>query len=117
MRLASLFLGLLIALQPISLASSRVTGQKTVSAAGTAERLSTISVACGMLIVSADDNNADVVVIGNSDVDASQATRKGLVLFPGQTEPYWSPTSRISLRDVWVDSETNNDGVAFNCLN
>lgn len=101
-----------------AIASPAVTGQKSVTAAGTAERLSTASNFCSMIVLSGDGNNTDVVVIGNSSVDATEATRKGLVLFPGQTEYMYGPSgTRLSLKDTWVDSETSGDGVSFNCIN
>lgn len=114
----ALFLIPMMLVSGVALASPLVTGQKSVASAGTAERISTTSAFCTMITLSADGNNTDVVVIGNASVDATEATRKGMALFPGQTEYLYAPMGgRLSLRDTWIDSETNGDGASFNCLN
>jgi len=95
-------------------AAPSVSGRKAVAAAGTAERLTSTSAWCNILTVTAFEANTDIVAVGASTVDATESTRNGLVLFAGQTE-YIS--GRTDIKDVWVDSEVNGEGVTYNCLN
>lgn len=90
-------------------------GRKAVSAAGTAERLSATNLWCNQVVVSAFEANTDVVVLGKSTVDATEASRTGLALFPGQTE--YLGGSRSNLYEVWIDSEVNGEGASWICLN
>lgn len=101
----------------VAWAGPRLSGTQTVDSNGTAERLTTTSAFCSTITVSADENNSGVVVVGDSTVDATQATRTGLQLFPGQTEYLMSNGGRMNIRDTWVDSVTDGDGVSWNCLN
>ena len=108
---------LVILLWPsVALAGPRLSGTQSVAANGTPERLSATSVHCGTIIVSADGNNTNVIVIGDSSVDATESTRTGLALFPGQTE-YLSGARRLDVKDTWIDVVTNDEGASWNCLN
>ena len=83
-------------------------GQKTIAAAGTAERLHSDLPCNGPLLIKALLANAGDVYIGN--VDGDVASTNGMLLDAGQ-EVYFSMVH--NLREIWVDVETYDDGVAF----
>ncbi len=88
-------------------------GRKAVATAGTAEQISTTSAPCKEVWLSADTNNADVVVIGDSDVVAAGGSQKGVVLFAG------NPPIKLYIDNVnklYVDAISNGDAVIFNYL-
>ena len=116
MRTAILII-IFIFMATVALAGPRLSGTQSVAAGGTPERLNATSVFCGTIVVSADGNNTNVVVIGDSSVDATEATRTGTALFPGQTEYLTSSSGRLNVNDTWVDVVTNDEGVSWNCLN
>jgi hypothetical protein len=96
-------------------------GRKTVSAAGTAERLVASSTIAEWVHIQALVNNTGAgtskeVVIGGSDVVAAVATREGLLVAPGggfQEEIGVRIPGPIDLADIWVDAITNDNGVNF----
>lgn len=85
-------------------------GRKTVTVAGTREKLSTSSVAADRLVLQAETDNTGVVVIGGSTVVAALATRRGVALAAGE---------KVELRNVddlsgvWLDAMTSTDGVTW----
>jgi len=83
-------------------------GLKTISAAGTAERLHSDLPCNGPLLVKALHDNAGDVYIGNVNGDVSSTN--GMRLDAGD-EVYFSMVH--NLRELWVDVGTNDDGVAF----
>lgn len=85
-----------------------LSGQKTVSAAGTAERLHSDLQCNGPLLVKALAGNGGDVYIGN--VNGDVASTNGLTLDAGQ-EVYFGYVS--NLREIWLDVGTNDDGVAW----
>ena len=92
---------------PGSITSDR----KSVTSAGTAEKLVASSTPCQYVEVSADLGNTNPVVVGGSDVVAASDSQKGIVLIPGN-DPW-----RIDIDDVsklYVDAQTNGDSVTFN---
>lgn len=87
-----------------------VSGRKTVSSAGTAERLVASTTDCKYIIVNAGLGNTNPVVVGGSGVVALEGSQEGIILIPGN-----NPV-RIDIDDVtevWVDSQTSGDAVAF----
>lgn len=88
-------------------------GRQAVAATGTPETLSSTSTFCTTIVVSADEGNTDVVAVGASDVDATEASRTGMILFPGQLEYIHG---RNNLNSVWVDVEVNDEAVSFTCF-
>jgi hypothetical protein len=58
-------------------------GRKTVATAGTREQFS--SQACKYVVITAETDNTDVVVIGGDTVVAALATRQGIPLYPAQS--------------------------------
>ena len=86
-----------------------LSGRKVVTVAGTAERLSTNKTETVEVTICAETDNTDVVVVGDSDVDATLATRTGIPLNAGDTY-----TKNINqLPYVWLDSVISGEGVTF----
>jgi proline racemase len=85
-----------------------LSGQKTVTTAGTAVQLGTQSIQ-GPLLVKALDTNTGVVAVGNDgagDITVSNALR----LLKGETIYFeWVG----SLASLWVDSAVNGEGVCW----
>ena len=86
----------------------QISGQKTVTTAGTAVALGTLRID-GSLMVKALDTNTGVVAIGNdgaNDITISNALR----LAAGDVVVFeWVG----SLADVWLDSAVNGEGVSW----
>lgn len=90
---------------------------KSISAAGTAERLIASSTITAEAVIQAHPDNAGNIFIGGSDVDSSN----GYILEPGDSFSIASlrhlhigdveDDPQIDLTDVWIDSAQNNDGV------
>lgn len=82
-------------------------GSKNVTSAGTAEQLSASSVPCKRVHIRAKYNNAGYVFIAGSGVENDQTN--GVFLNPQD-----SLTLNISnLNAVWIDAQTNGEGVVF----
>jgi len=90
----------------------QISGQKTVTNAGTAVQLGSIRID-GSLLVKALDTNTGVVAIGNdggNDVTLSN----GLRLAAGEACVFeWLG----SLADLWLDSAVSGEGAAWIRLN
>ncbi len=90
---------------------SALSGQKTVTAAGTAERLSDDQVVNVPVIVKALPGNTDVVYVGN-DGAGNVTSSNGLPLSAGDAVVF----SFVSnFREIWLDAAVNSEGVAW-CL-
>jgi len=87
-----------------------IEGRKTVTAAGTPERLTTdtYSGPVTVAITAEVDNSGPIVVGGSSAVDETDATRTGIPLVAGA-----SIVLDVNPREVWLDADTNGDGVTF----
>lgn len=83
-------------------------GRKVVAVAGTREALAG-STACKKVLVTAETDNAGIVVVGSSTVVASLATRRGFALYAGD----WCELETDNLADVYLDSTVSGDGVTF----
>lgn len=84
-------------------------GRKSVTTAGTAERLISASTAIRKVVIKAFPENTDVVVVGASTVVAALATRRGISLSPGE-----SVTLRIKdLYNVYEDAVVSGEGVSY----
>lgn len=89
----------------VSLPSTVYNGQKTVTAAGTAEALaSSQALSAGVLIKALADNTNNVYV-GDSSVDSSN----GFVLAAGE-EVF---IEIDNLASVYIDVDTNGEGVSY----
>jgi hypothetical protein len=83
-------------------------GRKTVTAAGTAEALAT-STSCKLVIITAETDNTDYVVVGGSTVVAALATRRGVPLAPGDSVPIQTD----NLADIYLDAVVSGEGVTY----
>jgi hypothetical protein len=84
-------------------------GRKVVAAAGTAERLVATNTPCKKVTIMALIANTDYVVVGDSTVVASAATRRGIPLGAGT-----SITLDIEdLYAVYLDAVVSGEGVSF----
>lgn len=87
-------------------------GRKVVAAAGTAEALSTDTARIISVAIQALPANTNEIVIGDSSVVASEGTRKGIALAPGDT----ISLNVTQLSEVFLDAETNGEGVSYLAL-
>jgi proline racemase len=85
-----------------------LSGQKTVTTAGTAVQLGAIQVN-GAIMVKALDTNTGVVVIGN-DGAGDVTVSNGLRLLAGDPAVFIFVGN---LGSIWVDSAVNGEGVAW----
>lgn len=89
-------------------------GRKTVTVAGTPEKLIDAQTACTKIEISALESNTDMVVVGSSSVVAGTAndaggTRRGTPLSAGQTY-----TVYIDYVDhLYLDAVVSGEGVSF----
>lgn len=79
-------------------------GQKTVTSAGTAEALAG-STACKSVTIKALHDNTNMVYVGTSTVDSTN----GFVLDAGETVSM----DIDNLADVYIDVDTNSEGVSY----
>lgn len=90
-----------------------IDGRKTVTTSGTEVQLSSSSVSCNSIMISALDTNTGVIVVGDSSMPApASATRQGAYLWAGQTEYF--PIG--NLNEVYIDATVNGEGVSFTCF-
>lgn len=86
-------------------------GEKDVAAAGTPERLSSTSIRCNAVVVTARPGNTGKIAVGlDDDIDAAAGAEKGIILGAGQAVTM-SPC--FDVQDVWVDSTVNGEGVSY----
>jgi len=84
-------------------------GRKEVTTAGTAERLIALNTSCRRVTLMAELDNTDYIVIGDSTVVASLATRRGIPLSAGA-----SITLDIEdLYAVFLDAVVSGEGVNY----
>ncbi len=85
-----------------------VSGDKTVTAAGTAESLGASQRVRSITIV-AKDNNTGRVYVGGSDV--ASTTNRGLQA--GDVLTHTSASGWLDLADVYVDVDVSGEGVDY----
>lgn len=84
-------------------------GRQTVTTGGTAVQLSTTATRCREVVITAETDNTGIIVVGDSTVVASSATRKGVPLNAGD-----SITLEVAnLKTVYLDTTVNGDGVTY----
>lgn len=84
-------------------------GRATVTAAGTAEQLTSTSTKCIWVTVTAELNNTGVICIGGSSVVAALATRTGTPLEAGDSA--YVPIADLSY--LYIDATVTGDGVTY----
>lgn len=91
---------------------SPVGGAKTVTAAGTAEKIVATSTLTVAVVLQAKEGNAAAVYIGDSSVD--KTTSPQMSLDAGETLALEVPIGfQIDLSEWYVDADTNDDGIDF----
>ena len=85
-----------------------LSGQKAVTTAGTAVRLSTGLLINGPVLVKALPSNSAAVYVGN--VNGSVNSTTGLPLAAGEVVVF---DQVGNLMELWVDSAVNGEGVAW----
>ncbi len=94
-------------------------GTKTVTTAGTAERLVAASTPAKWVVIYSNDGNTGLfIVVGSSTVVASEGTRRGGIAYPRITDDLAQNTplripGPLDLTDLWVDVGTNGDKAHF----
>ena len=85
-----------------------ISGQKTVTAAGTAEALATARQISSPLMIKALSTNTGLVYVGQVSGDVSSAN--GMPLSAGESVVLINVGN---LAEIWVDSAVNGEGVAW----
>jgi hypothetical protein len=85
-------------------------GRKTVTSAGTAERLVSTNTPAKKVTIMAELDNGDYVVIGGSTVVAALGTRQGIALSAGSSITL---ENIEDLYDIWIDAVVSTEGVTF----
>lgn len=89
-------------------------GRKIIAAAGTAERLSSASVAMRSVTIQALLTNTGNIAIGGETVDVTPGSQRGAILIPGAaTVIAGSSEGEDDLQDVWVDAAVTGEGVSY----
>jgi hypothetical protein len=86
------------------------TGTKTVSVAGSRERLAETATYIHGIWVAADMGNTNPVIVGDENVAAASGFQQGVILIPG------NPSIRLPFDDlskVYVDAITNGDMLCY----
>jgi hypothetical protein len=84
-------------------------GRQTVANAATAAQLSTTSVRANWVTITAETDNTGIIVVGDSTVVASLATRKGHPLTVGASKTFLIH----NLQEIYLDTTVNGDGVSY----
>ena len=90
--------------------------KKLVTTKGTAERLTTSNILTPSVTIQAnDDNTADAgVFVGDNQVEYTTFT--GIELNARESITPKSGKGLISLRDIWIDTDNNGEGVTATYL-
>lgn len=84
-------------------------GRKTVATTGAEEVLVGATTPCRWVIITAETDNTDKMVVGGPNVIAALATRRGIPLDPGD-----SVVLEVNdLSKVYIDSLVSGEGVTF----
>lgn len=84
-------------------------GRKTVTTAGTRERLVASSTPAIQVIITAEEDNTGRVVVGGGNVVAALGSRRGIPLGPGDGITLDMP----DLYNIYLDTTVDGDGVTF----
>lgn len=80
-------------------------GTTTVTSAGTAVQISATSVPCYAVYVQAHESNTSAITVGDSTVVAALSGRKGITLYPTNSQKF--VVSDLNM--LYVDAITNSD--------
>lgn len=91
-----------------------VDGRAVVASAGTAERISSTSAAATSITITAETDNTGIMVVGNSTVVATLASRRGAPLAAGDSITITPKgLEAIDIKNIWIDATVTGDGVTF----
>lgn len=94
----------------VSLANGAVgDGTVNLTSAGTAQQVSTSSVPCKRVIITAHESNTNAITIGASTVVGALAGRRGKTLYPTQSEIFFVSNLNI----LYFDGITTGDDISF----
>jgi methionine synthase II (cobalamin-independent) len=93
-----------------------ISGRKVVTTAGTKVQLSETHRPVSKIIIIAETDNTNEVVVGDVNVVASLATRVGIPLKPVATGESTTVLYDVDLFDIWLDAVTNGEGVTYTYL-
>jgi hypothetical protein len=113
---------LLLLLFTDSQAGTRMAPQglvKTITTAGTAERITATTRLAGDLLIQAPEANTGRIIIGGSNV--LMASENGIILDPGEAVGLENlfPTTNVEyydLQEFWIDGENNADRAVFTLI-
>lgn len=92
-----------------------VTGRKTITTAGTEERLVSSALAAYAVVIQAETDNTGKIAVGDASINAVAPNERGAILTAGQAVSL-TPNfdgDRIDLTTIFVDCSVNGDGVTF----
>jgi hypothetical protein len=84
-------------------------GRTTVTNTGTRVQLSLTSVPCKKVVITGEDDNTGVVVVGGATVVAAQATRRGTPLVALQSDVFFVD----NLNKLYIDATVSTEGVTY----
>ncbi len=87
-------------------------GRTIVTTAGTKVLLSSASIPCKEVIITAELDNTGVIVVGDTTVVAALATRRGVPLSAGDS--YVATIADVGR--LYIDSTVSTDGVTWMAL-
>ena len=83
-------------------------GVKTISTAGTDEALAA-STAAKLVIIQSQTDNTGLIAVGNTGVDATEATGTGVILYAGDSVAI--PCDNLA--DIYIDATVAGNGVRY----
>ena len=99
--------------------NSITTGIKTVTTAGTAERLVASSTPCKMVMIQNTSDQGDPSCIGDVNVVAAEATHRGVLIHTEDLKEYQGPQIFYidDLYKLWVDVRVSGNSVTYTYFN
>ena len=99
----------LVGLEVTQAGASVGDGTVNLTLAGTAQQVSTSSIPCKRVIITAHESNTGTIVVGASTVVGALAGRRGKALFSTQSEEFF--VSNLNL--LYFDGTTTNDDIHY----
>ena len=94
------------------IATTVVSGTKTITTAGTAEALAASATPCSQVVINADLGNSGdpVMVVGDSSCSATAGSMEGIILVPGN-----NPVTIFidDLSKLYADAQTNGNKICY----
>lgn len=84
-----------------------------MTTAGTRVALSDTNLHVARIIIAAETDNTNPVTVGGADVVGALATRVGIPLDVDATTEQTIEMCDVDLKDIYIDSVTNGEGVTY----